>query len=116
VLLVGAGLMIRSLVDLWSVDPGFNPRGVLTFAVSMAPSYGGSASVERASLKELERRLLDIPGIEAASVNAGSVPMTGDNEFPFWVDGQSKPTNVSEMPPALFYLSGPVTRRRCKFR
>jgi predicted permease len=50
--------------------------------------------------------LLDIPGIEAASVNAGSVPMTDDNEFPFWVDGQPKPTNVSEMPPALFYLVG----------
>src|SRR5271167_4687056 len=106
VLLVGAGLMIRSLVDLWSVDPGFNPRGVLTFAVSMAPSYGGNASVERASLKELERRLLGIPGIQAASVNAGSVPMADDNEFPFWVDGQPKPTNVSEMPPALFYLVG----------
>ena len=106
VLLVGAGLMIRSLVDLWSVDPGFNPRGVLNFAVSMASSANENATTERASLRELERRLLDMPGIEAASVTAGSVPMTGDDEFPFWVDGQPKPTNVSEMPPALFYLVG----------
>jgi len=107
VLLVGAGLMIRSLVDLWSVDPGFNPRGVLTFAVSMSPSYGQNASASRVTLRELEQRLLNIPGIQAASVTGGALPMTGDNEFPFWVDGRPKPANVSEMSPSLFYLVAP---------
>ena len=76
VLLVGAGLMIRSLVDLWSVDPGFNPRGVLTFAVSMSPSYGQNASDSRVTLRELEQRLLNIPGVQAASVTGGALPMT----------------------------------------
>jgi len=107
VLLVGAGLMIRSLVDLWSVDPGFNPRGVLTFAVSMSPSYGQNASDSRVTLRELEQRLLNIPGVQAASVTGGALPMTGDNEFPFWVDGRPKPANVSEMSPSLFYMVAP---------
>jgi predicted permease len=107
VLLVGAGLMIRSLVDLWSVDPGFNPRGVLTFAVSMSPSYGQNASDSRVTLRELEQRLVNIPGVQAASVTGGALPMTGDNEFPFWVDGRPKPANVSEMSPSLFYMVAP---------
>lgn len=106
VLLVGAGLMIRSLIDLWSVNPGFNPRGVLTFRVSLSPAYGGNAATSRASLRDLEQRLLNIPGIEAVSITGGALPMTGDNEFPFWVDGQPKPVNVSEMSPSLFYLVG----------
>src|ERR1700723_1029521 len=107
VLLVGAGLMIRSLVDLWSVDPGFNPRGVLNFAVSMASSANENATTERVTLRELEQRLLNIPGVRAASVTGGALPMTGDNEFPFWVDGRPKPANVSEMSPSLFYMVAP---------
>jgi predicted permease len=107
VLLVGAGLMIRSLIDLWRVDPGFNPGGVLDFAVSLAPSYSANASTARAGVTEVERRLLEIPGIESASMSAGSVPMMDDNEIPFWVDGQPKPANQSEMSSTLFYLVGP---------
>jgi hypothetical protein len=38
VLLFGAGLMIRSLTQLWRVDPGFHPHNVVTFRFSVAPS------------------------------------------------------------------------------
>jgi predicted permease len=107
VLLVGAGLMIRSLIDLWDVNPGFNPRNVLTFAVSLSPSYGVNATATRASLRELLDRLQNIPGVEAASGTGGSLPMSGDSEFPFWVDGKPKPANTSEMSPSLFYMVEP---------
>ncbi|MFZ0522384.1 MAG: ABC transporter permease [Candidatus Acidiferrales bacterium] len=107
ILLIGAGLMIRSLVDLWSVNPGFNPRGVLTFAVSMSPTLGANAVTSRSAIRQLGETLRNIPGVEAVSPTGGALPMDGDNEFPFWLDGQPKPANESEMKQSLFYLSDP---------
>jgi predicted permease len=107
VLLIGAGLMIRSLADLWSVNPGFNPHNVLTFDVSLSPSLGANASSSRAAIRELDERLKDISGVEAEAPTGGALPMTGDDEVPFWVDGQPKPANESEMNQSLFYLVEP---------
>jgi predicted permease len=107
ILLTGAGLMVRSLLGLWSVNPGFNPRGVLTFAVSLSPSLGVNATTSRSGLREMEEKLKSIPGVEAVSSTGGALPMNGDNELPFWLDGQPKPANTSEMNQSLFYMTGP---------
>ncbi|MGA7854102.1 MAG: ABC transporter permease [Candidatus Acidiferrales bacterium] len=107
ILLIGAGLMIRSLVDLWSVNPGFNSRGVLTFAVSMSPSLGENAATSRTAIRQLGETLRSVPGVEAVSCTGGALPMDGDDEFPFWLEGQPKPANVSEMKQSLLYMSGP---------
>jgi predicted permease len=107
VLLIGAGLMIRSLLDLWNVNPGFNPQGVLTFAVSLSPSVGANATTSRNAIREMDERLQRIPGVEAVSSTGGALPMTGDNEFPFWLGGQPKPANQSDMKQSLFYLAEP---------
>ena len=69
VLLIGAGLMIRSLLDLWNVNPGFNPRGVLTFAVSLSPSLGTNATTSRNAIREMDERLRNIPGVESRFVH-----------------------------------------------
>jgi predicted permease len=107
VLLTGAGLMVRSLLGLWSVNPGFNPRGVLTFAVSLSPSLGINAATSRAAIREMDEKLKSIPSVEAVSSTGGALPMDGDNELPFWLEGQPKPANVSEMNQSLFYMSEP---------
>jgi predicted permease len=104
VLLTGAGLMIRTLARLWSVNPGFNPQNVLVFDVTLAPSLGANAAATRSAIRELSQTLRAIPGAQAASVIGGAVPMSGDNEFPFWIDGQTKPANVSEMNLTLTYF------------
>jgi predicted permease len=107
VLLIGAGLMIRSLVDLWNVNPGFNPQGVLTFAVSLSPSLGATPEASRNAIRGLDDRLRNIPGVESVSSTAGALPMTGDNEFPFWLASEPKPADQSGMKVSLFYAIGP---------
>ena len=104
VLLTGAGLMIRTLARLWSVNPGFNPKNVLVFEATLAPSLGINAATNRSAIRELSKTLRAIPGVQAASVTGGAVPMYGDDELPFWIDGQTKPANVSEMNQALSYF------------
>jgi putative ABC transport system permease protein len=107
VLLTGAGLMIRTLTQLWSVNPGFNPQNVLVFNVTLAPSLGESPATSRAAIREFSRTLLAIPGVQAVSTTGGAIPMSNDNEFPFWIHGQPKPANVSEMSQALTYSVEP---------
>jgi predicted permease len=107
VLLIGAGLMVRSLVDLWSVNPGFNPRGVTTFSVSLSPSLGVNAITARSALRQLDETLENIPGVAAVASTTGSLPMSGDSEYPFWLEGEPQPASESEMKQALFYMVQP---------
>jgi len=104
VLLVGAGLMIRSLAALWAVNPGFDARHVLAYDVSFTSPAEVTADQLRAKYRESLRRFENVPGVESVSMMGGSLPMTGDSEVPFWIEGQPKPANQNEMPFALFYL------------
>jgi predicted permease len=104
VLLVGAGLMVRSLAALWRVDPGFNPSHAITFALSM-PSTDATTSAEtRARLRHFDDAMRNIPGVQAVSVTLGSRPMIHNSTEPFWIEGQPKPANFQEMPQSMFYL------------
>lgn len=70
VLLVGAGLLIRTFVSLRGVDPGFDPRNVLTFEV--APN-GQQYNTTAKHLDYFERgldRIKNIPGVQAAAVTS----------------------------------------------
>jgi predicted permease len=107
VLLVGAGLMIRSLTRIWNVDPGFNPRNVMTFAVALPPSAGVTANSARTAMRQLHNDLVSVPGVKALSLSGGGLPMQGDSELPFWIDGQPKPAAQKDMNETLFYLVEP---------
>ena len=104
VLLIGAGLMIRSLAALWRVNPGFNPSHAITFALSMPSSSKTTSTETRARLRHFDDKMRSIPGVEAVSVTLGSRPMIHDTVLPFWIEGQPKPAHLNEMHSALCYL------------
>ena len=106
VLLAGAGLMIRSLTKLWRVDPGFNPHNVLTFGMSF-PSEIKTPEAIRAHWRQIDDSLDAIPGVEAASLSAGSSPLKSDRDLPFWLEGQPKPASQADMKSTLYYLVQP---------
>ncbi len=96
VLLVGAGLMIRSLSALWRVDPGFRADNVLTFGLTLPTSlFHANADTIRAALHQADEAMESVPGVEAASLSWGAFPMSGDDEDLFWFAGQPKPTSES---------------------
>ena len=76
VLLVGAGLLAASLVRLQGVDPGFDPRGTLTFSVS-APGtrYERPLGTDR-FFRALEERVRHLPGVQQAGV-VWPLPLSG---------------------------------------
>ena len=108
VLLVGAGLMIRSLMRLWNVDPGFDPHNVLSFSVALPPSTNGvSADAARSIYRQLHDNLTAAPGVRAASLSGGSIPFKGDDEELFWIEGQARPANDKDMNWTLRYTIEP---------
>ena len=108
VLLCGAGLMLRTLQRLWGVDPGFQPKGVLTFEVGFSPALQkADASAIRATLREFDARMKAVPGVDSISLSWGAVPLAGDDETLFWLEGHPKPASMSEMSWALSYVIEP---------
>jgi predicted permease len=97
VLLIGAGLMLRTLSRLWNVSPGFNPNHVLTFDIGLPPSADkATPAAIRASLLEVHNRLASIPGVQSVSLLRGSLPMGSDSEDPFWIEGRPKPLSDND--------------------
>jgi predicted permease len=108
VLLISAGLLIRSLNALWNVDPGFKPDKVATFGVTFPPSMrAAKADASRAYLRDLSRRLNEMPGVKAASLVNGATPLVSEDDRYFWAEGEPKPASNSDMHMALFYVVEP---------
>ena len=108
VLLIGAGLTIRSLMSLWNVDPGFNPHNVLTFGFSLPPSMmGAKPDAIRTAFREVDEKLASIPGVRGVSQTWGAIPLSGDDEQLFWLEGQAKPANENDMNWAIDYIVEP---------
>ncbi len=104
VLLIGAGLMLRSLSALWRVNPGFISSHAITFNLSMPSSSDTTSAETRARLRQFDQNMRSIPGVQAVSVTLGSRPMIHDSSLPFWIEGRPKPANDNEMAQAMFYL------------
>jgi putative ABC transport system permease protein len=101
VLSAGAGLMIRSFVALQGIDPGFDPRSVLTLIVSVAGAQEGLPPRRAAFYQGLLERVRVLPGVSSASA-INHLPLAGDIwGWPFNVEGRPLP-KPGETPTAAY--------------
>jgi putative ABC transport system permease protein len=87
VLLVGAGLFLRSFVALQGVDAGFDPQGVLTARLALPQERYGEPSQRAAAMRDFLARAQGVPGVEAAGM-ATLLPLTGRSDWSFDIEGR----------------------------
>jgi predicted permease len=88
VLLVGAGLMVRTLWNLGSVNPGFDADHVLTANIGVGANDFATVQQQIAFTGELMRRLRALPGVQAAGAT-DSLPLQGGSTQPVAIEGQA---------------------------
>ena len=81
VLLVGAGLMVRSMIELQRADLGFRPEGLLTMAVSPPIDRYPTQASRQELASEIIRRVRAIPGVGAATIAGDAPPNYGVTGF-----------------------------------
>jgi predicted permease len=108
VLLVGAGLMIQSLVRLWRARPGFDPHNVLAFDITPSPAIAADAKKIRTLFRQLTDKVETAPGVESAAMVLDPLPLTGVADVvPFDVVGRPVPANAKDKTSAIWYFVGP---------
>jgi predicted permease len=108
VLLIGAGLMARTISRLWNIQPGFDPRNVLTFSISLPPSRSDtSPAAIRAAFRAVGEKFAATPTVQAVSASWGAIPLGPDDEQLFWLDNQPKPSSENDMNWAISYVVEP---------
>jgi len=106
VLLVGGGLMMRSFLRLTSVDPGFNPRGVMTATVPLAGPRYATDEQRAAFFQRLTTQLGSLPGVKSVSA-INHLPLGGDVwTLGFTVEGRPAPPDA-ERPAAVYRVVRP---------
>lgn len=113
VLLVGAGLFLRSMARLEAVNPGFQPAGVVTATLSLPTSRYGKPEQQIAFYRALEEKIAALPGV-ASSAHGMPLPFSGmDASASFNILGRPKPPgdpgphgNIRYVSPAFFTALG----------
>jgi putative ABC transport system permease protein len=103
VLLVGAGLLIRSLWRLRQVSPGFDSQNVLTFTLGL-PSVRYPTEKQGQFFNDLIARIQSLPGVQSASV-VTPLPLSGER-FSLSFETEGRPVPKGEEPGADFYNIG----------
>jgi predicted permease len=105
ILLVGAGLLIRSLSGLRAVDPGFDPSGTLTGLVMIPNAKYSTPVLSNQFFDRLLENVRAVPGVESAA-RIDNVPMQGGSSQYVAVEGQP-PMKESEMPVVALRMVSP---------
>src|SRR5262245_56114874 len=99
-LLISASLLVKSFWLLTDVNPGFDPEHVLTFRLRLPDSKYDMAEMSIRAVKELRRRISELPGVSRLGITSG-IPLGRDNPESYWLEGQPEPVNPIEWPVAL---------------
>ncbi len=97
VLLVGAGLLVKSFLEIRRIDPGFDTEGILTFRLSLPPGEYPGALQPAAFHRRLLERLRALPGVEAAG-GVTALPLARTTSGTAH-DIEDQPTSAGELPP-----------------
>jgi putative ABC transport system permease protein len=107
VLLVGAGLLMRSFLLLNNAQAGFDPRGVFTFRVGFPTSVTEDPATIRRFFADLMPRLAALPGGEAAAATS-ALPGVGSGGFNgVLIEGQPFPTSMADVQSAVYRVVTP---------
>jgi putative ABC transport system permease protein len=99
VLLVGSALLLKSLAQLYSVDPGFQTAGVATASVVLQGERYDSASASVAAISEILDRVAALPGVRGSAA-ASALPLGGGGFYlgrSFLADGRPEPPAGTEV-------------------
>ena len=103
ILLIGAGLMIRSFYALQSVDTGFNPHKVISMVVSVAGTQEAEAGRREAFYRDLLQKVRSLPGVRSAGA-INHLPLVGDLwDRNFQIEGRPAPRE-GEIPDAIYRI------------
>ncbi len=91
ILMIGAGLMIESFRRVSHVDPGFDPRGLITMRVALSESHYDTLEKQNDFYRRLIDRLRALPELKAASAIDGLPFTDGGFDNSFNIDGRSAP-------------------------
>ena len=106
VLLIGAGFMIRSLVSVLDVDPGFRPDHLLTMHFSLPPNRYSTSAQTAVFCRQAIEKIAALPGAKAASF-ADGLPLTRIRLMQFTVEGDPVPKHGSEPTADMRGISSP---------
>src|SRR5256714_2187227 len=100
VLLISAGLLLVSFKRLMQVDPGFDPKNVLTIRLRLPDAKYPEAAQTTGFLREVMSRVAALPGVERVSMTTG-FPLGRGSERDYWVEGQPEPKRQQDWPAAI---------------
>jgi putative ABC transport system permease protein len=106
VLLVGAGLLLKSFVRLREINPGLNPTGVLTAQVWLPRAKYREPQQQAAFTKEILQKLQALPGVKSAGAVA-DLPLSGPGASRYFAIEGAPPTRPGEGRNASFNLATP---------
>ena len=87
-LLVGAGLLVRSLIQLQNTSPGFDAQNVMTMTITLSRQKYSTPEKASSFFQELEGRVRGLPGVESVGL-VTELPLSGQlNDMPFTVEGR----------------------------